>query len=52
MWVLFGALPKKKLLLPEQLITFETELRYQMYHALFLILITAEMMEKTKLSII
>jgi uncharacterized membrane protein YgdD (TMEM256/DUF423 family) len=25
----------KKILLPEQLVTFETGVRYQMYHALF-----------------
>jgi uncharacterized membrane protein YgdD (TMEM256/DUF423 family) len=37
--VLLARMPKK--VLPEQLITFETEVRYQMYHA-FLILIAAE----------
>ena len=35
----FGAHALKKLLLPEQLITFETGVKYQMYHALFLLLI-------------
>ena len=35
----FGAHALKKVLLPEQLITFETGVRYQMYHALFLIFI-------------
>ena len=35
----FGAHALKKLLLPEQLITFETGVKYQMYHALFLLFI-------------
>ena len=35
----FGAHALKAVLTPEQLITFETGVRYQMYHALFLIFI-------------
>ncbi|MFC5682509.1 DUF423 domain-containing protein [Flavobacterium sp. MAHUQ-51] len=35
----FGAHALKALLTPEQLVTFETGVRYQMYHALFLLLI-------------
>lgn len=35
----FGAHALKKLLLVEQLATFETGVRYQMYHALFLLFI-------------
>ena len=35
----FGAHALKAVLSPEQLITFETGVRYQMYHALFLIFI-------------
>lgn len=35
----FGAHALKQILTPEQLISFETGVRYQMYHALFLILI-------------
>ena len=37
----FGAHALKKVLSPEQLITFETGVRYQMYHALFLLFISA-----------
>jgi uncharacterized membrane protein YgdD (TMEM256/DUF423 family) len=35
----FGAHALKALLTPEHLVTFETGVRYQMYHALFLLLI-------------
>ena len=35
----FGAHALKKVLPPEQIVTFETGVRYQMYHAFFLILI-------------
>lgn len=35
----FGAHALKAVLSPEQLITFETGVRYQMYHALFLLFI-------------
>jgi uncharacterized membrane protein YgdD (TMEM256/DUF423 family) len=35
----FGAHALKKVLSVEQLVTFETGVRYQMYHALFLLLI-------------
>ena len=35
----FGAHALKALLTPEQLVTFETGVRYQMYHALFLLFI-------------
>jgi uncharacterized membrane protein YgdD (TMEM256/DUF423 family) len=46
----FGAHALKKTLLPEQLLTFETGVRYQMYHALFLIFIgmLGDLTEKTK----
>jgi uncharacterized membrane protein YgdD (TMEM256/DUF423 family) len=33
----FGAHALKKILLPEQLVSFETGVKYQMYHALFLL---------------
>ena len=36
----FGAHALKKALSPEQLITFETGVRYQMYHAFFLLFIS------------
>ena len=36
----FGAHGLKKFLTPEQLVSFETGVRYQMYHALFLLLIS------------
>lgn len=36
----FGAHALKKVLSPEQLITFETGVRYQMYHAFFLLFIS------------
>ena len=35
----FGAHALKKVLSTEQLVTFETGVRYQMYHALFLLFI-------------
>jgi len=35
----FGAHALRKLVAPEQLITFETGVRYQMYHALFLLFV-------------
>lgn len=35
----FGAHKLKELLLPEQLVSFETAVRYQMYHALFLLFV-------------
>jgi uncharacterized membrane protein YgdD (TMEM256/DUF423 family) len=46
----FGAHALKKVLTMEQLSTFETGVRYQMYHALFLILIgtMTNLSEKTK----
>ncbi len=46
----FGAHALKALLTPEQLATFETGVRYQMYHALFLLLIgnIASLSEKAK----
>ncbi|UQD55860.1 DUF423 domain-containing protein [Flavobacterium sp. K5-23] len=49
----FGAHALKKVLPAEQLLTFETGVRYQMYHALFLILIgtTSIISEKIKKTI-
>lgn len=49
----FGAHALKKVLAVEQLVTFETGVRYQMYHALFLIFIgmIAGPSEKTKKTI-
>ncbi|PRZ20369.1 DUF423 domain-containing protein [Flavobacterium granuli] len=49
----FGAHALKKVLDAEQLITFETGVRYQMYHALFLIFIATlkDLPEKTKKTI-
>ena len=46
----FGAHALKALLTPEQLATFETGVRYQMYHALFLLLIAnlGSLSEKAK----
>ncbi|CAM2822250.1 DUF423 domain-containing protein [Flavobacterium frigoris] len=46
----FGAHALKKVLPPEQLITFETGVRYQMYHALFLLFIgmLTDLSAKTK----
>ena len=46
----FGAHALKKVLSLEQLATFETGVRYQMYHALFLLFIglTADLQQKTK----
>ncbi|MBC5840860.1 DUF423 domain-containing protein [Flavobacterium sp. F-380] len=45
----FGAHALKKVLSPEQLITFETGVRYQMYHALFLLFISAHTILSDKL---
>ncbi len=49
----FGAHTLKAVLTPEQLITFETGVRYQMYHALFLLFIgtTGLLSQKTKKAI-
>jgi len=49
----FGAHALKNLLPAEQLVTFETGVRYQMYHALFLIFIgmITSLSEKTKKTI-
>jgi uncharacterized membrane protein YgdD (TMEM256/DUF423 family) len=49
----FGAHALKKVLLPEHLVTFETGVRYQMYHALFLIFIAllTDLHEKSKKTI-
>lgn len=46
----FGAHGLKKLIEPEMLITFETGVRYQMYHALFLLFVgtTSLASEKAK----
>ena len=45
----FGAHALKKVLSPEQLITFETGVRYQMYHALFLLFISTHTILSDKL---
>ena len=45
----FGAHALKKVLSSEQLITFETGVRYQMYHALFLLFISAHTILSDKL---
>jgi uncharacterized membrane protein YgdD (TMEM256/DUF423 family) len=49
----FGAHALKNILPAEQLVTFETGVRYQMYHALFLIFIgmISSLSEKTKKTI-
>jgi uncharacterized membrane protein YgdD (TMEM256/DUF423 family) len=49
----FGAHALKKILPAEQLVTFETGVRYQMYHAFFLIFISmiASLSQKTKKTI-
>lgn len=49
----FGAHALKAILNPEQLLTFETGVRYQMYHALFLLFIgtTTLVSEKAKKTI-
>ncbi len=49
----FGAHTLKNYLTPEQLTTFETGVRYQMYQALFLLLIASNLLlnNKTKKSI-
>lgn len=46
----FGAHALKKFLTPDQLISFETGVRYQMYHALFLLFLggTHKISERTK----
>ncbi|EGV42146.1 DUF423 domain-containing protein [Bizionia argentinensis JUB59] len=46
----FGAHGLKALILPEQITTFETGVRYQMYHALFLLVVgsLSSIDEKTK----
>lgn len=46
----FGAHALKKILSPDQLITFETGVRYQMYHALFLLFVgqNSYLTEKSK----
>lgn len=50
----FGAHTLEKLLTPESLATFETGVRYQMYHALFLLFVggTALISEKAKKAIL
>ncbi len=49
----FGAHALKKVLTPEQLISFETGVRYQMYQAFFLFFLTTQndILEKTKKTI-
>ncbi len=49
----FGAHALKKVLTPEQLISFETGVRYQMYQAFFLFFLATqnEIVEKTKKTI-
>jgi uncharacterized membrane protein YgdD (TMEM256/DUF423 family) len=49
----FGAHALKAVLTPEALVTFETGVRYQMYHALFLLFVgtTAMLSEKAKKAI-
>ncbi len=49
----FGAHALKKVLTPEQLLSFETGVRYQMYHAFFLFFIATQnnLVEKTKKTI-
>ena len=49
----FGAHALKKVLTPEQLISFETGVRYQMYHAFFLFFLDSQndILEKTKKTI-
>lgn len=46
----FGAHALKKFLTPDQLISFETGVRYQMYHALFLLFLggTHKVSDRTK----
>lgn len=46
----FGAHALKEALQPEQLVSFETGVRYQMYHALFLLFVASSerISEKTK----
>ena len=49
----FGAHALKKILTPEQLISFETGVRYQMYQAFFLFFLASQndILEKTKKTI-
>jgi uncharacterized membrane protein YgdD (TMEM256/DUF423 family) len=49
----FGAHALKKVLTPEQLISFETGVRYQMYQAFFLLFLATQndILEKTKKTI-
>ncbi len=49
----FGAHALKKVLTPEQLLSFETGVRYQMYHAFFLFFLATQndIVEKTKKTI-
>ena len=49
----FGAHALKKVLTPEQLISFETGVRYQMYQAFFLFFLATQndILEKTKKTI-
>ena len=49
----FGAHALKKVLTPEQLMSFETGVRYQMYHAFFLFFLATQndIVEKTKKTI-
>ena len=49
----FGAHALKKVLTPEQLMSFETGVRYQMYHAFFLFVLATQndIVEKTKKNI-
>ena len=49
----FGAHALKKVLTPEQLISFETGVRYQMYQAFFLFFLASQIdiLEKTKKTI-
>lgn len=49
----FGAHALKKVLSVEQLVTFETGVKYQMYHALFLLFVglAGELSQKTKRTI-
>ena len=50
----FGAHALKNYLTPEQLISFETGVRYQMYHALFLLFVgtTSALSDKAKKAIL
>ena len=50
----FGAHALKKLISPEAIVTFEVGVRYQMYHALFLLFLAtnSKIQEKTKKGIL